>query len=96
MDVSEVAMGQDEGKRRPGHRGKRDNNEASRDRGVAIGYALVADLKHRAPRKPRTVKTIEDRLVEKADAADRHDYTGQRSLGQMSREELRKHLFGDE
>lgn len=89
-------MGQHEGKRRPGHGAKRDQNEASRDRGVSIGYAVVADLKRRAPRKPQAVKTIEDRLVEKAEAADRRDHTGQRSLGQMSREDLRKHLFGDE
>jgi hypothetical protein len=87
-------MGQHDGKRRPGQGAQRDRNEASRDR--SIGYAVVADLKHPAPKKPRVVKTIEDRLVEKADAADRRDYSGQRSLGQMSREELRKHLFGDE
>ena len=39
--------------------------------------------------------TIEQRLVAKAEAADRHDYSGQRSLGQMSREEVHALLFGD-
>lgn len=39
-------------------------------------------------------QTIEDRLVEKAEAADRRDFTGQRSLGQMRREEQHKFLFG--
>lgn len=39
-------------------------------------------------------ETIEQRLIAKAEAADRHDYSGQRSLGQMSREEVHALLFG--
>jgi hypothetical protein len=42
-----------------------------------------------------TPQAIEEWLVEKAEAADRRDFTGQRSLGQMSREEPHKFLFGE-
>lgn len=89
-------MDKHEGKRRLGRAAERGHKEASHDRGLSIGNAVVAAVKHRAPRKPSAEKTIEDRLIEKADAADRRDFTGQRSLGQLSREELHKHLFGDE
>jgi hypothetical protein len=38
--------------------------------------------------------TTEDRLVRKAEAADRTDFSTQRSLGQLSDRERRKILFG--
>ena len=43
---------------------------------------------------PAQEETIEDRLTAKADLADMMDFTGQRSLGQMTRAERRKLLFG--
>lgn len=39
--------------------------------------------------------TIEDRLKSKAAAADTDDFAGQRSLGQLSRDERRKLLFSE-
>jgi len=44
---------------------------------------------------PRPEPTIEDRLKSKAAAADIDDFAGQRSLGQLSRDERRKFLFGE-
>jgi hypothetical protein len=43
---------------------------------------------------PAQEETIEDRLADKAKLADKTDFTGQRSLGQMTRAERRKLLFG--
>ena len=40
--------------------------------------------------------TVDARLIAKAEAADLRDWTGQPSLGEMTREERHKHLFGDE
>lgn len=88
-------MAHQEDKRRTGHGAKRGHKERSPDRDLSIEYAVIADLKPPAA-KNSAPKTIEDRLVEKAAAADHRDYTGQRSLGQMSKEELRKYLFGKE
>ena len=41
-------------------------------------------------------ETVEERLIAKAKIADTMDWKGQRSLGQMSREERHKLLFGGE
>jgi len=41
------------------------------------------------------VPTIEDRLDAKTARADPRDHAGRRSLGQMSRDEQRKVLFGE-
>jgi hypothetical protein len=40
-------------------------------------------------------KTIEDRLIAKAKAADHRNHAGQRSLADMSREELHAFLSGE-
>jgi hypothetical protein len=54
----------------------------------------VARPKRVATRPPAQEETIEDRLAAKADLADKTDFTGQRSLGQMTRAERRTILFG--
>lgn len=58
---------------------------AAADQGVPRGGAL---------RTAQPPATIEDRLAAKADAADRTDYSGRRSLDQMSREERHRFLYG--
>jgi hypothetical protein len=40
-------------------------------------------------------KTIEDRLIAKAKAADHRNHTGQQNLADMSREELHAFLSGE-
>ncbi len=62
------------------------------------GYATltVTDSTKQGPmRRIARQTTIEDRLEAKASVADQRDYSGQCSLGQMSREERRKFLFGE-
>lgn len=61
------------------------------------GYIDIAVLP--AETKPKrasanTARTIEDQLEAKAQVSDRTDYAARRSLGQMTREEQRRHLFG--
>ena len=64
---------------------------------AAMGFMVSARLTRtkRAPAPPPAEEeTIEDRLTAKADLADQMDFTGQPSLGQMTRAERRKLLFG--
>ena len=82
---------------------KRPSSTGTRNtaRGPRLMSAGSGDVTQAIPRKPAASapvareETIEDRLVAKAAAADRRDYTGQRSLGDMSREELRALLSGE-
>jgi hypothetical protein len=62
---------------------------------AAIGKDAKARGRSRVVRKRVSPETIEQRLIAKAEAADRHDYAGERSLGQMSREERHRYLFGE-
>ena len=61
----------------------------------ALACMATATVKRTPAAKARQPETIEDRLAAKAAAANNRDYTGQRSLGQMSREERHKFLYGD-
>jgi len=64
-------------------------------RRITADKAAKSSGKTRVVRKHPHPETIEERLIAKADAADRHDFSGERSLGQMSREERHKLLFGE-
>lgn len=61
---------------------------------IATSKAAAGSGTARVVRTPPQPETVEERLVAKAEAADRRDRSGERSLGQMSREERHKLLFG--
>jgi hypothetical protein len=65
-------------------------NRAGTGARPAPEYPVVPETDASAPQP-----TIEDRLKSKATAADLDDFAGQRSLGQLSRDERRKLLFGE-
>jgi hypothetical protein len=78
---------------------KRPPGRSSREMTVtpSLGYIVTppAVPSKRAATRPSTQeRTIEDRLAAKAKIADTMDFTGQPSLGQMTRAERRKLLFG--
>jgi hypothetical protein len=81
---------------------KRPSSTGTRNttRGPRLMSGGSVDVTQAIPRRPAASapvareETIEDRLIAKAEAADRRDYTGQRSLGDMSREELHALLSG--
>jgi hypothetical protein len=83
-------------KRPPGGVGQGAKPARPLARELTLGFPTNAKIaRTRRTSRPRPpVETIEDRLVSKAEAADRRDYTGERSLGEMSREEMHKFLFG--
>lgn len=61
---------------------------------VGLATASVVEPAKRLVRQNARTPTIEDRLTAKARTADDADVSDQQSLGQMSREERRKALFG--
>jgi hypothetical protein len=62
----------------------------------AVSASVVsAQKKTASPARSAKAATIEDRLESKATAADHRSHAGERSLGQMTREERRKLLYGD-
>jgi len=67
-------------------------------RTASLGFMAsgpVASRKQLAASPSAREATIEDRLIAKAKAADHRNHTGQRSLTDMSREELRAFLSGE-
>jgi hypothetical protein len=86
-------------KMRPSAAGANRGKKAAR---ASLGFSTLLDADSKPhkkaaapkPEQPKSAKTIEGRLEDKASRADSADYARMRSLGQMTDKELRKRLFG--